>query len=67
MKKTPIQIDVTSSITLDEIKYQLIQNLSSEQLAKFVLGFGDDMTDGLDYWVELHKELKKTFAELEQG
>ena len=61
--KTPTKIDLTSSATLDEIKHQLIENLSPKQLAEFVLGFGDDMTDGLEYWIQLHKELKKTFAE----
>jgi len=67
MKKLPIKIDLTSSVTLDEIKRQLIINLSPKQLAEFVLEFGDDMTDGLEYWIQLHKKLKKIFAELDQG
>ena len=64
--KTPTKIDITSSVTLDEIKEQLIENLSPKQLADFVLSFGDDMTDGTEYWVQLHKGVKEIFAELER-
>lgn len=53
------KIDVTSSITLDEIKYQLVENLSTNDLINFAIELGGDYTESEEYYDGLKKKLDK--------
>ena len=56
----PKEINVTSSITLDEIKEQLINNLSPKQLAEFIVEILDGMSEGNDQcWAQMQKAMKQ--------
>lgn len=53
------KIDITSSISLDEIKYELQTNLDVEDLVKFALELADKLSDEEDFYKLLHKKLTK--------
>lgn len=48
------KIDLTSTVALDEISEQLIENLSVPELVKFVLSLGDDLDESEQYYHLLH-------------
>lgn len=53
------KIDVTAQVQLDEIKDQLIEELSLKDLIEFVISLGDDMSLADEYWLGLRKKLNK--------
>jgi RNA binding exosome subunit len=52
-------IDITSSVSLDEISEQLVNNLSTKELVNFVLQIGDRMSDSDEYYFHLEKLTRK--------
>lgn len=51
------KIDTTATITLDEIIYQLRENLSTNELANFAIQIGDGFTEDVEYYEALKKKL----------
>ena len=60
------KIDITSSISLDEIKYELQTNLDLEDLVKFALELADKLSDEEDFYKLLHKKLIKIIKYYEE-
>lgn len=51
------KIDINSTVTLDEIKYSLQNNLSIKELVTFVLELGDKLSRESEYYEELSRRL----------
>lgn len=58
------KIEITATVSLDDVADVLRDRLSPEELAKWVVALGDDHSDCLDYWTSLYKESKKTYDEI---
>ena len=58
------KLELTASITLDEIQYQLVENLSMKELIGFVVGLGNNMSESETYWIELHKKTETIVKQL---
>ena len=52
------KIEITSNVTLDEIKYKLQNELSLKDLISFVMDIGDKLGDSEEYYMGLVKKLK---------
>lgn len=53
------KIDITSSVHLDEIKYKLIENLSTTDLINFAIDMVDDYSEAEEYYSGLKNKLNK--------
>jgi hypothetical protein len=60
MKKTKNTIEIASTVDLDEISTQLIKNLTTKELVRFVLNVGDNVNNSLDFFIRLKDGLKDT-------
>jgi hypothetical protein len=58
MKKTKNTIEITATIDLNEISTQLVGNLTPKELAEFVLNMGDNMSECLEFYIQLKNGLK---------
>lgn len=56
-QKDNMKLEIYARSTTDEIKENLQNQLSTKQLAQFALSLGDDLTNQVDFWKYLKKEL----------
>ena len=59
------KIDITTTVTLDEITEQLLNNLDKHELVKFVLQLGDNMYDAPYYYQLLHRNTSEIVKKLD--
>lgn len=53
------KIDITTTVSLDEITRQLQENLSTNELTKFVINLVDNLTEGREFLLNLRNKLNK--------
>lgn len=53
------KIDITTTVSLDEITRQLQENLSTNELTKFVINLADNLTEGREFLLNLRNKLNK--------
>ena len=60
------KMDIVSRVSLEEIRAQLIENLSTKELVDFVLSFPENSSESEEFWMLLHKKTEKIFFEIRQ-